>query len=135
MDKRNLVSFVACKCPRCGKGKVFKYKLFQLKKFSETFNYCSECRLDYMPETGFFFGAMYFSYAMLVATVVTWSVALSVFNQFDKAVYIIPTVVGLSLPLIFRYSRMFMLYIVYPNMYKDKYKNSYVEDNSEKFNQ
>lgn len=116
-----LLSFVACKCPRCGKSKVFRYSIFNVTKFSDTKDHCDNCGLDYQPETGFFFGAMYWSYAIIVAIIITFSIAFSVFGIFDYAIYAIPVAIILSLPLIFRYSRMLMLYIVYPIMYKKKY--------------
>lgn len=57
----------------------------------------------------------------MVALIVTISVALSIFNKFDYAMYVIPIGIIVLLPVIFRYSRMLMLYAVYPNMYKEKY--------------
>jgi len=41
--------------------------------------------------------------------------------MFDYAIVGIPTVIIIMVPLIFRYSRMMMLYIVYPLVYKDKF--------------
>jgi hypothetical protein len=43
------------------------------------------------------------------------------FNVFDYAIVGIPTVIVAMVPLIFRYSRMLMLYVVYPAMYKEKF--------------
>jgi hypothetical protein len=78
--------------------------------------------LSYEPEPGFFFGAMYWSYAIIVAIIVTLSITLSVLKLFDYTMFIIPAVIILLLPIIFRYSRMLMLYIVYPIMFKGRYK-------------
>lgn len=128
MDKRNPISFFACKCPRCGKGPVFKNSIFKLSKFTETHDYCENCHLDYQPETGFFFGAMYFSYAIIVAAIVCSSIILSFFGKFDWAYWMVPVIVIVTLPLIFRYSRMLMLYVVYPSMYKDKYRHSFLDE-------
>jgi len=112
------ISFCLCKCPRCGNSDVFKYSIFNIFKFSDTNLSCANCKLTYEPEPGFFFGAMYWSYAFIVALIVTLSIAFSVFNLFDYAIYAIPVILILLLPPIFRYSRMMMLYVVYPNMYK-----------------
>lgn len=58
-------------CPHCGKTKVFKSKgnifLFQLPKMYEN---CTECNYSFHRETGFYFGAMYMSYAWTVAEMV-----------------------------------------------------------------
>ena len=112
------ISFIECKCPRCGRDKVFKHNFFHVTKFAETKTNCAKCQLTYHPEPGFFFGAMYWSYAMLVGLIVILSILFYTFGAFDYAMYFIPLIIILLLPLIFRYSRMLMLYIVYPLMYK-----------------
>lgn len=66
---------------------------------------------------------MYWSYAIMVALIVNLSIITYFTGYFDYAIYIIPVLLILLLPFIFRYSRMLMLYIVYPVMYKSKYKN------------
>ncbi len=122
-SRPRIVSFFLCKCPRCGNSDVFSHSILNVTKFSETRTKCDSCGLDYQPEPGFFFGAMYWSYAMIVALIVTFSIAFSVFNIFEYAIYGIPIGIILMLPLIFRYSRMLMLYVVYPAMYRDRYYN------------
>lgn len=117
-----LLSFFMCQCPRCGREKVFRYSAFKIRKFTDTREKCNHCGLDYFPETGFYFGAMYWSYAILVALIVNISIIMSLMGYFDYAVYVIPVILILLLPFIFRYSRMLMLYVVYPVMYKAKYK-------------
>jgi uncharacterized protein (DUF983 family) len=116
------ISFLLCRCPRCGKDKVFPRSILNLRRFAETQYACQCCKLSYEPEPGFFFGAMYWSYAIIVAIIVTLSITLSVLKLFDYAMFIIPAVIILLLPIIFRYSRMLMLYIVYPIMFKGRYK-------------
>jgi hypothetical protein len=100
---------------------VFKHSPFNITKFSETREECGHCKLSYTPEPGFFFGAMYWSYAILVALIVNLSLISWFLGVFDYAVYIIPTIIILLLPFIFRYSRMLMLYLVYPIMFKGRY--------------
>lgn len=84
---------------------------------------CPKCHLDYEPETGFFFGAMYWTYAMLVGMTVILSVVMYVLGYFDYAMYAIPAVILFTLPWVFRFGRLLMLYIVYPLMYKDQYQH------------
>src|SRR5688572_9354840 len=97
------LSFLMCTCPRCGRERVFKHSPFNLRRFAETKEKCGHCGLDYVPETGFFFGAMYWSYAIMVALIVTMSVTFSIFGLFDYAIYAIPVAIVLLLPFIFRY--------------------------------
>ncbi|MCC7298836.1 MAG: DUF983 domain-containing protein [Bacteroidia bacterium] len=112
-----------CKCPRCGQEKVFQYSPFHITKFTSTKDGCGNCKLNYNPEPGFFFGAMYWSYAMLVGLIVTLSIVFSMVGLFDYAVYLIPVSIILLLPFIFRYSRMLMLYVVYPIMFKGEFRD------------
>jgi uncharacterized protein (DUF983 family) len=116
-----IVSFFLCRCPRCGNDKVFPNSIFNLRKFAETQYECAHCKLNYEPEPGFFFGAMYWSYAIIVAIIVTMSIAMNLLGLFDYAIVSIPVAIVILLPVIFRYSRMLMLYVVYPAMYRDLY--------------
>ena len=54
------------KCPRCRRGKIFSGTLygFNLQRTNET---CSHCHMRFEIEPGFFYGAMYVSYAFVVA--------------------------------------------------------------------
>jgi len=118
--RQGFVPFIACKCPKCGKGKVFKNSIFSTK-FAETNYSCTVCKMSYEPEPGFFYGAMYFSYALIVGLIITGSVVFYSIDLFDYAIVGIPTLIVTMVPLIFRYSRMLMLYVVYPAMYKEKF--------------
>ncbi len=55
-------------CPKCGETKVFKVKgnpfLFRMPVMNER---CSKCNYSFHREPGFYFGAMYTSYALTVA--------------------------------------------------------------------
>ena len=90
-------------------------------KFAKTQYECAHCKLSYEPEPGFFFGAMYWSYAIIVGIIITMSVVFNLMGLFDYAIVGIPTAILILLPVIFRYSRMLMLYVVYPAMYRDQY--------------
>jgi uncharacterized protein (DUF983 family) len=74
-----IYSVIKNKCPKCHEGAYFKssnpYNFFQLGKTHER---CSVCNQSYSPETGFYFGAAYVSYAIGVAIFVAIWVATSV---------------------------------------------------------
>jgi uncharacterized protein (DUF983 family) len=120
-NRAGVIPFFGGRCPKCGKGKVFKNNILSFRKFTETNLECSNCKLSFEPETGFFFGAMYWSYAILVGFTVFMSVLLGFLGYFDQAIYIIPVLIVFTLPWVFRWGRLLMLYIVYPLMYKDKF--------------
>lgn len=57
------------KCPRCDEGDLFEYKSY-LPITKKTFlmkKYCPNCGMKYEKELGFFYGAMYVSYALNIA--------------------------------------------------------------------
>ncbi len=123
-------AFLNSRCPRCGKGKVFSGSMFNLKTFSDTLGECPKCKLSYEPETGFFFGAMYWSYALIVGSIIVGTISMNMLGLFDYAIYAIPMLIILLLPLVFRHSRLLMLYIIYPLMYQDKFYGTKRDENN-----
>jgi len=128
--RAGIVPFILSRCPRCGKGNVFKNKVMSFKKFSDTLDQCPKCELKYEPETGFFVGSMYWTYALLVGLTVVLSVVLYQVDLFEEAVYIIPAIIVFLLPWVFRYGRLLMLYVVYPIMFKELFYGHVDEDDN-----
>ena len=64
---------------------------------------------------------MYFSYALIVGVIIIGSILMNFLDLFDYAIYLIPVFLIILLPLIFRHSRLFMLYVVYPLMFEEKF--------------
>ncbi len=56
------------KCPRCRKGDLF-IKPFEIKNPLNMPDRCSNCDLNYSPEPGYYFGAMFISYGWTVWTI------------------------------------------------------------------
>ena len=50
------------KCPNCRKGDLFYSSTFSFQRPFEMPEHCPECGLNYMPEPGFYYGAMFLSY-------------------------------------------------------------------------
>jgi uncharacterized protein (DUF983 family) len=113
MQKRSASSaFLAGKCPRCRQGDMFEYPLSYVHKFTHVHEKCPCCDLMYQREPGFFFGAMYISYAFSVAIMVTVGVALTVLGYESIYTYL-GTVLGVILllfPFSYRYSRIIFLW-------------------------
>jgi uncharacterized protein (DUF983 family) len=100
------------KCPRCAKAKVFKHPAFNLWRFMEMHDYCPECNASFQPEPGFYFGAMFISYAITVAIMVAISLVLWLFFDPPTSIYIYTFLasVVLATPFSYRYSRLIWLY-------------------------
>lgn len=63
-----LYSTFTFKCPRCNKGKLYlDSDLYNLKKVDKMHEECSHCHLKFEREVGFFYGAMYVAYGLVVA--------------------------------------------------------------------
>lgn len=115
MQKKSLLSAILNhKCPRCREGDIYQYSLAEKpQSFTATHKTCPHCQLIFEREPGFFFGAMYVSYAFTMGVLLT--TAFILYNFFDDPeliVYItaVPAIVIILLPVIFRYSRTLFLY-------------------------
>lgn len=100
------------RCPKCRKGKLYKYPLYNLQGFYKMNQQCEHCGQIFDLEPGFYFGAMYISYAFIVALSVSSWIVLYVFFRPEFVVYLWVIIIAnvLLLPFIFRYSRTLFLY-------------------------
>lgn len=103
-----LYSIFKNRCPVCQEGKPFKNGVYSpgFAKMEET---CDCCGHKYEIETGFFYGAMYVSYALTVAIMVAMIVATFVLvPEPSTGVYITAVVLGVIafIPVTFRGSRL-----------------------------
>lgn len=77
-----LYSILTLTCPQCQEGKFMVSAPYRLKTMGQVRDECDQCGLNYKPETGFYFGAMYVSYALSVAVFVTiWASCNWFFNN------------------------------------------------------
>lgn len=114
MQKKSvLYAIINHKCPRCRQGDLFKYNFLEKPhRFMATNKTCPHCQLIFEREPGFFFGAMYVSYALTMAVLLSTAFVLyHLFGDPELWVYIVtvPSIVILLMPLIFRYSRSLYL--------------------------
>lgn len=100
------------KCPRCRKGDIFKTPIWDLSGFWKMSSHCSHCNVSFEPEPGFYYGAMFVSYAINVALFVAIGVALYVIANPADWIYILCIIAGAVLfaPFSFRYSRILFLH-------------------------
>ena len=76
-----LYSIFKMKCPQCQEGDFFISKPYDLKKAGDLHKNCSVCNVKYSKEPGFYYGAMYVSYALTVAIFVTMWVSFNLFFE------------------------------------------------------
>lgn len=115
-------AFTAAKCPRCRVGKVFTGNTYSLRaqKMNE---FCPHCALKFEREPGYFYVAMFVSYAMNVAEMVTAGVAAYIFGlelEYESLYAFVAVLFMTTLvfaPFNYRYSRMILLYWLSPGLH------------------
>lgn len=116
-----LQAVIQCKCPRCREGAIFTGNMYALKA-QGTNEFCPVCNLRFEREPGFFYVAMFISYAMNVAEMITISVAAYILGldlvYENLWVYAGIILVGVLLfsPFNYRYSRVFLLHWLTPGL-------------------
>ena len=112
-----IIKLFTQKCPHCYSGNIFvepnMYKLSTLTKMNDR---CKHCNESFRREPGFYFGAAYVSYGMVVA--LGFLNALFIYLLMGNPLYnFIPLLSSifisnvLLMPAIFRYSRIIFLYM------------------------
>jgi uncharacterized protein (DUF983 family) len=115
-------SALQAKCPKCRTGNMFANGLYQFggqKMHTE----CPHCNFHFEMEPGYFYVAMFVSYAMNVAQMVTLAVATYLLTgNLESPWLYISVLLGAALllaPFNFRYSRVILLYWLTPNLHFD----------------
>ena len=108
-----LYSILKGRCPRCHEGEVFLFRNpYKNFKFIKMHDQCAVCRQSYNPEPGFYWGAMYASYAVTVAICLVLGGGLLFTNlKAEVILLILFGVLTVLLPIIFRLSRLIWLHI------------------------
>ena len=80
-------------------------------------DHCPSCNVKFESEPGFFWGAMYFSYAYSVASFIIIGFFFFTYSDDVNLGYYIGTVIAftvLTSPISYRMSRLMMMYIAAP---------------------
>ena len=121
----NTAALLALRCPRCHEGKIFTAPALSFH-FADMPLACPVCGQPTEPEPGFYYGAMFVSYAFSVAIFAVTAAALY-FLFGDPEIWVYVLVVGLTAmlftPLSVRYSRMVMFYLFGGVHYQPKWGN------------
>lgn len=103
------------KCPQCLEGDLFiDLNPYHLKNMSKMHSHCPNCGLNFEPEPGYYYGAMYVSYAFTIAvSVAVFLFYWVLFPDFSALTFIIAnTLVLIALaPYTFRTARAIWLNI------------------------
>lgn len=112
---KSIISLISNKCPKCNKGKVFKNSALNLFKIGKMEENCSHCNFIYEKEPGFFFGAMYVSYGLIVAeSVAIFIISRLILNidwfiSFGLIILISLALIGVN----YKLSRLIWIYMFY----------------------
>jgi uncharacterized protein (DUF983 family) len=116
------------KCPQCRRGAIFSGSIYGLN-IQRTNVYCNHCGQRFEIEPGYFYAAMYVSYAMNMIEMISLGFATYYISggrlDFDSLwIYVGVIFLGALLlsPLNYRYSRIILLHWLSP---KIKYNPSY----------
>jgi len=125
-----MYSILNSKCPRCHEGDFYlSDHPYQLKNFGKNYEHCKVCGFKFEKEPGFFYGAMYVSYALTVAFSVAIGVAIFVlFPSSSYKVYMFSILTGLVVlfPVSYRLSR-----VIWMNLFQH-YEGDAIPDSSQK---
>lgn len=118
MSTSKLTAFAHSKCPRCRVGKMFVGPVYGFKK-QRMLDHCPHCGLKFEIEPGYFYAAMYVSYAFSVAQVVSLGLATALFTASESPwTYIIVLFLAILVfaPFNLRYSRLVLLHFLSPKV-------------------
>ncbi|MDB5112328.1 MAG: hypothetical protein JWR67_3442 [Mucilaginibacter sp.] len=112
------------KCPRCRRGDMFEGQMYSISQ-NKIRQDCPNCGLYFEIEPGYFYAAMYVSYALNIAeggALVTGTYLLT-HNTTSPWLYCIVLIGGCFLlsPITFRYSRVLLLYWLSPKIHYQPY--------------
>lgn len=118
-------AMIHSKCPKCHVGNVFEGKVYSLRK-QHMNEVCPHCGVKYEVEPGYFYAAMYVSYALSVAEIVSVSVAIAILTGSESPwLYLggLAVTILVFAPFNFRYSRLILLHFLTPKIsYEPRYE-------------
>ena len=75
-----IYSIIKGRCPHCHEGDFFLSHSYKLKTMGDVYENCSICKRSFSPEPGFYFGALYVSYALGCAFMISILVGIYILN-------------------------------------------------------
>lgn len=128
MARRKIRAMLRGLCPQCRIGQVFSGNPYSLhrQRINEV---CNHCGLRFEIEPGYFYAALYVSYAIVVLELLITAVLLYYFTKSDSPWVYLGVFAGVILglaPINFRLGRLVLLYYLTPKIkYQARYKKDY----------
>lgn len=113
MKESKLYSIFSLKCPRCHEGETFETGSWSFVRPFDMLNRCPKCNLNYFPEPGYYYGAMFISYiwtawfCLLFIALFHWILGWSLTVSFGLLIGFL----GINFAYIFRISRLMWINI------------------------
>jgi uncharacterized protein (DUF983 family) len=108
-----IYSIFRLKCPRCHEGDTFETGSWSFVRAFDMLQRCPKCDLNYFPEPGYYYGAMFISYiwtawfSLLFVILFNWVLAFSV----DTALIFLVVFMAINFVYVFRISRLMWINI------------------------
>ncbi|MHB8208894.1 DUF983 domain-containing protein [Mucilaginibacter sp.] len=109
------------KCPKCRTGNMFSGAMYGFKT-QKMNTACPHCGFTFEIEPGYFYVAMFVSYAMNVAEMVTVALGMHILTGSNSPWLYLGVLFGVAIllsPFHFRYSRVVLLYWLTPGIHFD----------------
>lgn len=114
-----LIPILKGKCPRCKEKNIFRSNGHSLLfRIPEMYKTCENCKFKFEKEPGFFFGAMFVSYALAVGEIIALFL-ISYFVLKLSVLYTFCTIVLFAIlcsTVNFKLSRTIWIYLFYKKM-------------------
>ncbi|MCT1523261.1 MULTISPECIES: DUF983 domain-containing protein [Sphingobacterium] len=115
---------LSSKCPRCRTGKMFSGSAYGLSR-QKMHEHCPHCGFKFEIEPGYFYAAMYVSYAFSVGEVLCMALVTALATKSESPwtyIIVLFTTIVLFAPFNYRYSRLVLLHYLSPKVsYNPKY--------------
>ena len=109
------------KCPKCRKGNMFANSTYSLRG-QKSYTNCPYCNFQFEIEPGYFYVAMFVSYGLNVAQMITLAVGTYMLTGSESPWLYVGILLGTAFllsPFNYRYSRVILLYWLTPNLFYD----------------
>jgi len=106
------------KCPKCRTGNMYSGSAYGLSR-QKMYEFCPNCGFKFEIEPGYFYAAMYVSYAFSVAEVLTLALATAFITHSESPwLYIAVLFIAIVIfaPFNYRYSRLVLLHYLSPKV-------------------
>ncbi len=121
---------IAAKCPKCRVGQMYTGNTYGFKR-QRMNEVCPHCGFRFEIEPGYFYAAMYVSYALSVGQVIVAGLVTYQLTQSESPwlyLGVLMATILLFAPFNFRYSRLILLHYLTPKVkYDPKYEDPFRE--------